>query len=280
MKRPQLTVRPTYFIALLASVLWFSQSVQAIDQALLMNLLQLKQESYLSKKGELFLDIIPTYSQDESIVPWSITKFASYGFGLNFRLGLTNRLEAALKLPYSSSFKSVYTSKWDSSSCSGLSDPSLSFRYELQTESFEKPSVYLSLTGTLPLSYNLGWSFLKSIDPVVVYGGLDYQLNLGRDSYKPGDQIIYNGGLSFALNQQISLSLGLAGAYVTCDRNVVNGVDQPVSSAYNRVGLNLGPTFVISPDLTINPNIFYGLTKEETDFVFSFSLTRRLKEAS
>ena len=281
-------------------ILFLFESVSlAISETLLFKLLELKRESYLSRRGELNLDIIPSYSQDTALVPWSITKGSVSSVAMNLRFGLSNRLEASLKIPYLAINRKVFISSWESFQGLGIGDPSISTQFELLSESINRPAVYLGLGATLPLTrstfddhlpseiavgngyalYDAGLSFLKSLDPAVVYGGIDYQLSQKRGNYDPADALNYNAGIGFALNQSVSLSIGLSGAVVGEARQVTGGVDTTLTSSYNHTALSLGVTLVFWKDLIFNPTVLIGLTEDENDFTFSFGVTKRIKEA-
>jgi hypothetical protein len=274
-------------------------SAEAIEQSLLLKLLELKRESYISKRGELYADLAPSYTQDQSVIPWAITKNSSANLNLNMRLGMSNRLQASLQIPYSSLSRTIDTNTRQYYKGTGLGDPSLSFQYELLSEKINRPNVYLVWGNTFPLgksshnnlaadelptgsgyfSSSLGFSFLKSIDPCVVYWGGDYQWVFRRGDYDPGDVISYNGGIGVSLNQNINLSLGVVGAVTREDTQMVNGVEQTVSSSSNRTGLVIGSTIIFNPDFYLTPSIIIGATQEENDFLFSFGITRKLRGA-
>jgi hypothetical protein len=277
-------------IMLLASML-FSSAALAIEQSLLLKLLELKRESYLAKRGEVALDLVLSYTQDYSVVPWYVVKSSSYNMNANIRLGISNRLEATLRLPFTSMLRDEFVGSWETYRAAGMRDPIVTFEYELLQERFNRPATYLVVGARLPLgrsSYdglksdelalgsghyatNWGLSFLKSIDPCVVYWGLEYLWTLRRDDYDPADIISYNGGLAWSLNQQASLSLGISGAVVGEDKRS----GQPASTAYNTTALSIGTTFILSPNVYLNPTVMYGLTEEEDDFLFSFGLSMK-----
>lgn len=271
----------------------------AIDQSLLLKLLELKRISYLAKRGELNFDLVPSYNQDSSVVPWSITKNTTTAVDLGLRLGLSSKVEAGVKIPYNTINRKVYASGWESQRGAGFGDPSFSLQLEFLPETYNRPAAYLNLGATLPMakssfdvlpageiatgngyfSFNSGISLLKSIDPVVVYGGVGYQMNLRRGNYSAGNSINYNAGLGWSLNESANLSLGISGGIVGEDKQIIGGAEQPVSTGYNHTALSLGSTFIMSRDLFVTPTVSVGLTDEETDFVFSFGVTTKLREA-
>lgn len=280
----------------LICILLFTGVSLAIDQTLLLKLLELKRESYLSRRGELSLDIAASYSQDKYLVPWSVTKSYYYNLNTTLRLGVSDRLEVNLKVPFSSSLKEVFVTDWVNYRGNGAGDPSFNFQLEILSERINRPATYLTGGVRMPLarsSYdnpppneivfgsghyalNGGLSFLKSIDPCALYWGLEYQWVAPRENFNPADSVSYNMGLAWSLNQAVSLSLGLSGAVVGEDKRIVSGMETPVSSAYNITGLSLGSNVVVSPGLFLNPNLYMGLADEDTDFVFSLGLTLRM----
>ena len=282
-------------IATLVAGSLLTSSALAIDQTLLLKLLELKRESYLSRRGEFSLDLVGSYSQDKSIIPWSVTKTYYYNLNTTARLGLSDRLEVSLKVPFSSSLREVYISDWSTYRGSGVGDPSLNFQLEILSERINRPATYLTGGVRMPLArssydnpppqeitfgsghYALtgGLSFLKSIDPCALYWGLEYQWVAPRADFNPADNISYNMGLAWSLNQTVNLSLGMSGAVVGEDQKVISGVETPISSAYNVFGLALGSNVVVSPGLFLNPNLYIGLADEDTDFIFSLGITLR-----
>jgi len=278
---------------LIAGSILFSIPALAIDQTLLLKLLELKRESYLNRRGELSIDITPVYSQDKSLVPWTITKNYNYNLNTNFRLGLSDRLEFSLLIPFTSMQKEQYVSAWETYRGAGMGDPRFNFQYEMLSEKMNRPATYLTGGLRLPLGksyfdglpanelapgsgyYATTWglSFLKSIDPTALFWGFDYQWTFPREDYNPADIMGYNIGLAWALNQSVSLSLGLSGAVVGEDKQIVNGLEQTLNPAYNITGLSIGSNVMVSSGLFLNPSVFFGLTDEESDLIFSMGMS-------
>ena len=282
------------FIGILIFICFYlACSVQAIEQSLLLKLLELKRESYLARRGEVILDLVSSYSQDHTVIPWKVINSSSYDLSATVRLGISNRLEAYLRLPFSSLFKEEFVTDWQRYRAVGMRDPTLGFEYELSQEKFNRPATYLTIGARLPLaksSYdnlaedelelgsghyatNWGLSFLKSIDPCVIYWGLEYLWTFKKEKFDPADLINYYGGLGWSLNQQVSLNLGISGTVVGEDKRIISGVEQVESSAYNLTGMSIGSTFVINPNFCISPTLVLGITDEENDFLFSLGLS-------
>jgi hypothetical protein len=277
-------------IVLLLTILT-AGAARAINQALLLKLLELERESYLSKRGEINLDLTPAYTQDSLLVPWALTQSSLYSCGIGLRVGLSNRVELSLRQPYYYESKKTYTGSWSKMSGSGWGDTSLSLQLQILPESYNNPSTYLNFGASLPtarsqfsglapseiafgtgyFSCSTGLSFIKSIDPTVLYCGFDYQTNIKRDGYDPADTFSYNGGIGVAINQAVNLSFGLGGAVV--------GDDAIFGPAYQRAAASIGATIIIDNDFYLSPLLSIGLTPEENDYAFTFSLTRKLKGA-
>lgn len=286
-------VKSVIIVISVLSVILLEGAVLAIDQTLLLKLLELKRESYLNRRGELSIDITPVYSQDKSIVPWTITKNYNYNLNTNIRLGLSDRLELSVLVPYTTMQKEVFTNAWNTYRGAGMGDPRFTFQYEMLSEKVNRPATYLTGGLRLPMGksyfdgvpvnelapgsgyYATTWglSFLKSIDPTALFWGFDYQWTFPRADYNPADILGYNLGLAWSLNQSVNLSLGLSGAVVGEDRQVVNGVEQTLNPAYNISGLSVSSNVLVSSGVFVNPSIFFGLTDEESDFIFSLGMS-------
>lgn len=267
------------FFVLVIMFLGLACVAEAIDQSLLLKLLELRRESYLTRRGEVSLDLVASYSQDYSLVPWYLTKNMTCNLSANLRLGISNRLEASLRLPFSLLVQDQFVTSWEAYRSSGMGDPTLAVEYEVLQERFNRPATYLTAGFRLPLGKSVyddlgsnelalgsghyaahcGLSFLKSIDPCVVYWGAQYLWTFKRGEYDPEDVLSYNGGLGWSLNQRVNLSLGLSGSI----------------SAYHSASLSIGSTFVIDPAFYISPTVIMGLTEEEDDFLFSMGVSLR-----
>jgi hypothetical protein len=121
-----------------------------------------------------------------------------------------------------------------------------------------------------------GLAFVKSLDPVVVFWGLDYTHQFERDGLgqrvQPGETFGYNLGLGFAVNEDVSLSAQVGGAYQTETR--LGGI---VADGTSRepVTLRLGLTNRWSSNTYLEPSVTFGLNDDAADVGLGLSITRR-----
>jgi hypothetical protein len=116
----------------------------------------------------------------------------------------------------------------------------------------------------------------KSIDPLVLYGGLAYAYSFsetiaGRD-YRPGDSISIRGGTSLAISPAITGNLGLSLAFVDeaeLDGNQLEGSEQTIGLLEIGMGFTLSKRYF----LTLTSDI--GITDDAPDFALGLALPTR-----
>lgn len=229
------------------------------------------------------------------------------------RLGLTNRLEADVHVPY------VYRNDKTTSTNTGTGTPTTSSvqGYDLgdvdaglayQMNNGDKGWPFLignlrykanNADGPYDVPYNsaniatrlpTGTGFqtveasvtaIKVSDPAVLFGNLGYVYDISRDinrnfnqtyigTVNPGDAINALVGVAFAINQDTSFSLGYKHSYVfsTVQHSIDLSTGTPfsTSSGSSQVGtLNVGLSYVLTPQTTLNFNIAAGVTNDAPD---------------
>jgi hypothetical protein len=206
---------------------------------------------------------------------------------------------------------------------SGLGDISFGASYRLLRETARRPDVVLSLrgkapTGDSPFGIELtevpdtqgnfhvpnslatgtgvwaataGLSVLKTIDPMIVFGSLNYFHNLRRhfndlgevDGDQPGDADVgdawqYGAGVAFALNDSSSLGLSFTERFVRSTRVKLDGSNdwQRIIGSDANIGiLTLGATFALSDRLALLASLSHGMTDDAPDMTVSFRLPYR-----
>jgi hypothetical protein len=146
-------------------------------------------------------------------------------------------------------------------------------------------------TGTGVWGAAAGVSVLKTIDPMVVFGSLNYYRNFQRhfgdigeaDGNQPGDArlgnaIQYGAGVAFALNDTSSLGLSFTDRLVRATRVRLDsgGGWQPIIGSDANIGiLTLGGTFALSNRATLLVNVSHGITNDAPDMTLSVRLPYR-----
>jgi hypothetical protein len=207
------------------------------------------------------------------------------------------------------------------SSGKGIGDVNLSVNYKILTETSSRPDTVLTFGVTAPSGlapygikwYNvatsqyeefavpsrqptgngvwqgtLGSSFVKTMDPAIVFGNIGYIHSLIRGfddistdpqittpgSVKLSDIYYYGAGLAFAFNDRSSLSLSFS------DR--INGKDslraeggswtKVIGSQANAATLNLGFTYALDSHTTLITILGMGMTPDAPDFTLTFKI--------
>lgn len=232
---------------------------------------------------------------------------------LTGRLGLTNRFEVDVKVPYvyrsdettarALAVEDVAASVTDVSG-HGIGDVEAGLHYQLTEgnhgwpyfignlrakaptgrDPFEVPlneqGLALDLpTGTGFWSVEPSLSFLLPSDPVVWFGNVKYQWNIERDiggdfgTIDPGDAVGASVGLGFAVNDRTSFSVGWEQQYVF--ETEQDGLDIEGSSL--SVGsFLLGLSYRLTDSTSISLSFQGGMTGDATDERIMMRLPIRL----
>ncbi|WP_144039864.1 transporter [Novosphingobium sp. TH158] len=139
-------------------------------------------------------------------------------------------------------------------------------------------------TGSGVWGASVGLSALKTIDPMVVYGSVNYFHNFTRAftdiDEAPGDQpgrarlgsaIQFGAGVAFALNDRSSLNLGYTQRLVRRTRIQRDGdLWRNVAGSQANVALmNIGSTFALDDRTTMIANVGIGLTDDAPNMIVS-----------
>lgn len=212
----------------------------------------------------------------------------------------------------------VEATKWEA----GLGDISAGASYRILTETFTRPDVVANVrvkapTGRHPFGIELvdvegsqgnmkipeelafgtgvwssaaGLSVLKSLDPLVVFGSVNYFMNFANGfadiDETPGDQpgrvdlgdsIQYGAGVAFALNERSSLSASFTQRFVqdTRLRPDEQGWQKVIGSHANVAMMNFGATFALAKNVSLLGSVGIGMTADAPDMIVSLRLPIR-----
>jgi hypothetical protein len=237
--------------------------------------------SYKRKLDEIFG--IMRYTERELLVPVSL------------RYGLFQGGEAFVSIPFGYAHREIdYMGDIQRSDLSGIGDTSAGIRYQILKETNNHPEIIASLAFCAPSgcgpykdpnNITLGsghWSitpgiqFVKTFDPVVIFGGIDYTYSFARQGLgqeiQPGAAFGYNIGMGFAINQDISVSTQLLGSIKTetrLDGKWVGG------SSREPVGMRMALTTRWSKKLYVEPSATFGLNTDHPDFILGTGFVYR-----
>ena len=197
-----------------------------------------------------------------------------------------------------------------------LSDISLGYSYQLLAESKDWPDIVWSTrvrapTGSHPFGIKLvrvgdqdnveiplelpsgngvwaitsGLSFVKSLDPVVVFASFSYTYNFEEDfddissklderipgSIDLGNAFQFGLGFAIALNESMSMSISYSHRFGVASKTRPEGGDwkEVIGSEVNSSQLNFGLIYAITPNVSVIASIAAGLTNDAPDSQFS-----------
>ncbi|RJY09807.1 hypothetical protein D6201_10980 [Aurantiacibacter aquimixticola] len=145
-------------------------------------------------------------------------------------------------------------------------------------------------TGSGVYGASIGLSALKTLDPMVVFGSVNYfrnfERNFGDIDENPGDQpgrvdvgdaFQFGAGLAFALNDKSSISMSYSQRLVGQSRVRLEGQDwqRIIGSDANVALVNLGATFGLSDRLSLVTTVGIGLTDDSPDMTVGVRLPFR-----
>ncbi len=267
----------------------------------------LRGQKLLFKKGELQTELDLTYTKNNSsstscvrtggtaTVPACLSSEVDSrsvgGVGLA-RYGVFDNLEFDLTVPYSYVEQDVLGSVHKERT--GLGDVGLGLRYAAWRENGTLPDIILNFSGTAPTgdrsnnllgigSGSIGTSatMVKTLDPVVLFGNLGYATSIGVSG---SDQIPYSLGMGFSLNDRVSFSMSMAGASgISRPAGTIfiskgnNTIQQPISTSSRDINtMQFSSTIQMKKNLSVEPFVSFGLTKESPDFAVGIRLPYRL----
>lgn len=252
---------------------------------------------------------------------------------LTARTGLTNRLEVEAKIPYvyrtdDSISRPLATPASNdqvfNTDGQDIGDIELSGRYQLNVGGPNEPIYIASLrfktrtgsdqfdtttvsipgfqglgllkdlpTGSGFYSLQPGITFLFPSDPVIFFGGVNYQYSFERNNLKlmqddgqgnitvselesvqPGGVFGFNFGMGLALNNRSSFSVGYDHASVA--RSKINGNDDPLGVRVQLGTLVFGYAYRVSPQTSLNVSLGVGVTRDTPDMTLTVRLPMTL----
>ena len=243
-----------------------------------------------------------------------------FQYGLTLRYGLTDYIQTEINIPFiyrHERYSVVGTNKEESTADDyGLGDISLALSVQPLKETKSRPALIVSLafktkTGKSPFDLDNpkedlptgsgyyavkgGINLIKSIDPVVIFGGFAYSYNMPEsvgkiytvrtesgtqsarlDKFYPGDTVSLNLGFAYALSYNFSLNFQFSQDYTFTSKSEVDGKKSDVNnSTMNSAMFKLGTGWALSDRYSLNIALSMGLTDDAPDYVLEFRLPVR-----
>lgn len=165
---------------------------------------------------------------------------------------------------------------FSSSSRDDFGDIGLGLRHTIVHEGARSPDIIVMLEGSVPTgasSYSLGGgvTLVKSFDPSVLFGSIEYRHTFSRDfedigRLQPRDRIEAQIGYAFALNDTVILNTALS-AIFNLETRFANAVFRQ-NEIFN---LRTGLTVRISRKLFVQPSVTYRLNGPGSGVIFGLN---------
>ena len=165
---------------------------------------------------------------------------------------------------------------FSSSSRDDFGDIGLGLRHTVVHEGPGRPDVIVMLEGSVPTgasSYSLGGgvTLVKSFDPSVLFGSIEYRHTFSRDfadigRLQPRDRIEAQIGYAFALNDTVILNTALSGIF-NLETTFANAEFRQ-NEIFN---LRTGLTARISRNLFVQPSVTYRLNGPGSGLIFGLN---------
>src|SRR6056297_225089 len=116
--------------------------------------------------------------------------------------------------------------------------------------------------------FKFGISHCNQIDPIVLFGSLNYFWNVEERNIDPGDSIQYSMGVAYALTQNFSVNVRLE--HTLTNSTISKGVSI-VGSSVNSATLYMGGNYINQKGTPFDFIVGTGLTEDAADFSFTLS---------
>lgn len=244
-------------------------------------------------------------------------------FDLTGRYGVTDRLQFDINIPFlyrSTTYRETATDGEEVEKTVDLnfelSDISFGYSYQLFQETKDWPDIVWSTrlrapTGSHPFgikqirvgenenvevpqelpsgngvwSLTSGLSFVKSLDPVVVFASLSYSYNFEADfddistkidvrtpgSVDLGNAFQFSAGFALALNESMSMSISYLHRFSDTAKTRAEGEgwSEIFGSDANSAQINFGLVYSVTPNFSVIGQVAAGLTNDAPDTQFS-----------
>ena len=247
-------------------------------------------EKVVLPKGKLDTELNVSYF-DNSHVGFLGVRDRALVFPFTLRYGITNRLLGLVTVPVGIGWREIPgETKTRINQTAGLRDISFGLQYQVLTEGVVRPDVALFLLassdtgkggfllpstqtplGTGFWQINPGVSFVKTVDPVVLFGSLSYSHFFEKTGFQPGEAINPVLGTGFAINDEIAISFKLAGSFITRPR--FHGDD--FGSVFTPFSFYFTVDKYITNNSYLEPSVGIGLTNDAPNFSFGLTYVYR-----
>jgi hypothetical protein len=196
------------------------------------------------------------------------------------RVGVLNETEVFAGTAFHHQTNQIFFGNADlaRSERSEMGDFNVGVRRTLLRESQGRPDVIATFDAVIPsgddAAYLLGGGIVlvKSIDPVVLFAGVNYHRSLGRDladgmRLQPGNLVDVSLGYALALNDSLAISTAATALF-----SRARTFEDPDSRRVDTFGLRFALTSSLARGLYIEPSVSLGLSGPARSFAFGVTL--------
>lgn len=142
-------------------------------------------------------------------------------------------------------------------------------------------------TGNGVWSVSTGFSAIKAVNPVILFGSVSYTYNIPRNfanisttttavpgRVAPGNSFTLGGGTAFALNARVSMTFSFDESFISSTSIRPSGAPWQgvVGSSENAAVLNVGFSYAESKSITVVTNLGVGVTKDAPNVDLSLTV--------
>ena len=196
------------------------------------------------------------------------------------RVGILNETEVFAGTAFHHQSNQIFFGDVDlaRSERSNVGDFNVGLRRTLLHESKGRPDVIGTFDAVIPshddTAYLLGGGLVlvKSVDPVVLFAGVNYHRSLSRDieggtQLKPGNLVDVSLGYALALNDSLAISTAASAVF-----SGARTFEAPESRRVDTFGLRFALTSALARGLYIEPSVSLGLSGPARSFAFGVTL--------
>ena len=247
----------------------------------------LRGQQVLLAPGEVALDLGLFYSESDdrqlALVNGEIglttVETETFTTSLVGRYGLFEETELFASTSYRVQDAGVFlgSTELSGSSINEFGDLRLGLRRTLLHEGPGLPDIIATIDGRIPTgdtSYAVGGglTFVKSVDPAVLFASANYRHTFSRDfadvtRLEPEDRADFTLGYAFALNDTLTLSTAVSGLFTR-----ETAFDNATLREQELFSLQFGLTSWLAEGLYIEPTVSFGLNGPGDSFAFGVTV--------
>lgn len=124
-------------------------------------------------------------------------------------------------------------------------------------------------------SYTVGGTLVKTLEPIIVFGGLSYTRYVPEvyagSKMQPGDRVGWSAGVGLAVSERTMLGTALTGTFV---KDFVMDGTRRFGNAAETVNVAMSLTQRIAPGFFVEPSVTIGLTNDAPQAIVAIGVRK------